>query len=307
MTADFGPDKALMPIITLSREGFKEYVETYSAKSARASVNAPGVYTYGTVIVNALDALDSRSEFPTPENRLLVDTVRHEGVHSTMPGEEILAITRPLMEGDQNVTEQEKASGHIIIPVKVGGFLEYNPGVNFYDATGKFIEEGFSESYAVRAKSNEISQITGGAPSIMIQRPDLGFQNSIIFSDDETQKLYSAADNTIYIPWRYACDVKVRASAKNRYSAISTPDAFAAYTIDILDCALPGLYQKMIESRCNPNVKEQVKERINSVQPGLYKQLSGLALNPRGLESGLVRTVIALGLADKRVKDVLRS
>jgi hypothetical protein len=77
----------------------------------------------------------------------------------------------------------------------------------------------------------------------------------------------------------------------------------AAYIINLLDRALPGLYNDMIRSGSDPGLKEHMRSRINGLHPNprilLYDYIARIPDTNTGAREALLNTMRRLGLPDR--------
>lgn len=72
------------------------------------------------------------------------------------------------------------------------------------------------------------------------------------------------------------------------------PSNFTAYALELLDNRAPGLYDDLLASRQDPAKQRDAIRKIESIRPGLYRQLRDLEYNERDFVHGLKLVMEAL-------------
>lgn len=199
----------------------------------------------------------------------------HEAAHSLGKGEHLI---RTVIERDRRTL-----LGGIAIHAGSMGKADLRKGTET-TIVGDFWEEAFADLTRVRAlrylgRTHDIEGNTNpfnvGAVAMM------GVPNE------------SSTENhgTISIPAEFAVSSKT-ISDKN-YIAHSASN-YAAYALELLDNHVPGLYEDLEAARQDPVRQREAIQKIESVQPGLYKQLRDLEYTNEDFADGLKTTVQVL-------------
>ncbi len=177
--------------------------------------------------------------------------------------------------------------------------LEVDPKHGFVKR-GAYFEEGFVESYAIRATNEILGSIAVICPPFTFTLASDG-KNLVGFSDGVTASPphYDKGNDCLYVPWRYAYAVGADEDRNIFINPQDTP--IAAYGIDLLDTQLPGLYSEMARSHTDPALREYIKERVDGIEKGLHKRLASLPYSYTGLREGTKIIVERLGIADQPV------
>jgi hypothetical protein len=288
LRADFGPQVADTPIAIISEEDYQEYDKTFN--NGRMP-KAGGFYSSGHItIVHQPEKNEIYGE-TYPLCNLL-----HEGGHSSMSDEEHIVSARPLTGRDTNVTESEQKAGHRIDILRAGGFQVFNPAIAPSRAIGNLWEESFAGSYTYRRKAEIGALTTFDEPSRRLDWRNQGLKYATIFTDSGPH--YDRSSNALSIPWKYGVGFYQFDEKGIPKTIALNACTYGAFALDILDSKLPGLFDAMMQSRREPALKPRIEARIDSIAPGLYRDLSLYHWNKSNAERALIKVIKALRIAD---------
>jgi hypothetical protein len=208
----------------------------------------------------------------------------HEAAHSLGRGEHLI---RTVAERENRI-----ALGGIAIDAGSLGKADLRKGTEV-TTVGNFWEEAFADLTRVRAlralrRTHDIDESTNPfeVGGVMM----MGVPNE---SDIENPGIIS-------LPAEFAMLSKT-ISEKN-YIAQSASN-FAAYALELLDRRVSGLYEDLLAARKDPVRQREAIKKINSVQPGLYKQLRDMEYTDEDFVEGLKVTLQALEGSELTQKD----
>lgn len=201
----------------------------------------------------------------------------HEGAHSLSgSGNRLLRTVR---QNDRRIALGGYATSGLI-----KADLKENSGTSL---VGDFWEEAFADFTRVKAlrelnRTNDLTEsktIEIGDGSVITVNPN-SMPGNVALGDS----------STIMMPAEYATLTKVSESGRNKVG--TAPSNFAAYALGLLDARLPGLYEDFVEAATHdPKRQADAIRKIESLQPGLYRQLRDLEYTEEGFAEGL-RVVI---------------
>ena len=83
-------------------------------------------------------------------------------------------------------------------------------------------------------------------------------------------------------------------SLPDKSQIVTSPPNFAAYALELLDTHAPGLYEDLKATRTNPIRQRDAIQKIESLRPGLYRELRDLEYNEKDFVQGLTSVLEAL-------------
>lgn len=173
------------------------------------------------------------------------------------------------------------------------GFRKYNsaaPDLKVHD-TGGYFEEGFSDLNRVDALTE-----LGREPRFDgAMRAEMG---CTYVGEGQETPLPDLTSQELIIPARFAMGAKTPDSEGKGGGIITAPAGIAAYGLELMDKAAPGLRETMIASRRDPKQQAQVIRLIESIRPGLYKELRQLPTTFEGATKGL--RIVGQAIRDRR-------
>lgn len=276
----------IAPITVLDAETFKE-VALLADPNGDPALN-DGFFFGGRVIV----AERKEQVKELFGSRAMLGLMIHEAAHSTMSDEHAI-ITTKIVEGTD---EENPTMMRVLAPVQTGGFRKYrldDKGNPEYE--GNFFEEGFADLSRVRyikraGQEPHIEGRTSGSP------------HGIIFFGEGATLDPQTDGEKIAIPVEFA-SAATNLTLENSEVVIphmEAPANLAAFGLDLLDKALPGLYGKMQAARKNPALFATVINEINSIHPNLYQTLRTLKYNRSDFKKGI--QIIQEALAGRSIE-----
>ncbi|HUC20932.1 MAG TPA: hypothetical protein VMR98_05590 [Candidatus Polarisedimenticolaceae bacterium] len=190
---------------------------------------------------------------------------------------------------------------HTATIMDVNGFLTFEEGVGEdgmpnLKRGGDFFEEGFADLTRVRYQER-LGKVQGAdGLAVGVTYGDgtrvrfVGEGRSAPLIDDE--------QDCVSVPMKFTSHAKPDENEK--VISITGASNVAAYAMDLLDTRVPSLFATMQASRTDAELKQQVAEMIDGVQPGLYQKLNRLSYTPEGphdFVEGL--KLVAAALEDK--------
>lgn len=285
------------PIYVLDSESFQEAIRQATKLRGETSPNdesSHGFFAYGRIVVQEYDDPDIQSAFG---DKLVVGTALHEAAHSGITRSNEAIVT-------QAVIEQDLATGGL------KKFYELKPqgGISGFRKLsarrgekvrleGDFIEEGFADSFRVRKMADRDQETYIGDRKIIID--DIRYVGEYAELTDAEKE-----DGFLNVPAKYG-EIKITDPWTDAALIMDNDAGLAAYGIDMLDSHMPGLFDKMIESRRNPALQAEVIAMINDIQPGLYTKLRKLAYTPEDFQEGV--RIIQGAIARKESSQLLHT
>jgi|GEM_PF-3560986 len=281
LAADFGAAAGDVPAIAIAADEYD------------------GVFGFDTAGVLALGSIMLRVDQRDIDDfglRPFIVTAFHEGAHSSAGLEnEIVSY----MHAPPVHAEAPFARPGVYRAVAVSPRSFIRPVRRSYggmEMGGSFWEEGFVESYALRRAEQMGMAVTASHTRRSTKIP-LAFT-----TDTAAMPHYSADEHRYFLPWRYATGVTNEGGAHSRLTI--TESCMPAYAVDLLDEALPGLFDAMIASRSNSSLLTDIKRRINSIATGLYDDVARLPHEGEAFQEGLFYVERALGVLALPVRDL---
>jgi hypothetical protein len=288
LRADFGQKVTNTPIAIISGEDYQQYNNLFTNGEKPA---VDGFYSAGHITL--VDRPKEVERFGELHSTLVL---LHEGAHSSMTDEEYVVSARPLTNHDTKITKNEQTIGHCISVLRIGGFKGFNPSVHPSKLLGVLWEESFAGSYTYRRKDEVGVPTTFDAPSRRLYWGDQGPKYAIVFAD--SGPYYDRTNKALNIPWQYAKGFH-RFDGKGIPKTVAlNASTYGAFALDILDSKLPGLFDEMMQSRREPALKSHIEARIDSIAPGLYRDLSLSRWDIPNAERALIKVIKALHIAD---------
>lgn len=203
----------------------------------------------------------------------------HEAAHSTGNGER--RSLRTVTEGERRRTHLARAV------IELGSWGRIDARKNAKNTiTGDFFEEAFADLTRVRAlRALDKVHDLDGATSVFGEHKSA--QMKMVPNSDDT--VYDG--EVIHIPAEFAMGSR---SVDGKNWRVSASPNFAAYALELLDRRVPGLYDDFIGARQDPKQQAAVIRKIESVRPGLYKDLRDLEYSEADFQMGLKLVVDAL-------------
>jgi hypothetical protein len=204
----------------------------------------------------------------------------HEAAHSTAGEPKNIVITAA---GANAIG----GYGYITPDNLVSGFRKYetqrqNARIR---PVGNFLEEGFADLTRVR-----LLQRAGREPKIdgIVEGPEVWLLGSDAAPPEDDADL-----GRITMPARFAAAIAILDDGWVASYDVSAN--FAAYGLELLDQHTPGLFEQMQAARREPHRYAEVIKAINSIEPGLYKELRKIAYTREGFKGGLrlIETAVA--------------
>jgi len=277
----------------------RQFNQAHRLVDARASIGTLGAVLLGQVLL--LEQPHAREAFgPDYMGGLIVHELGH---YSADDG--LAIVTRemdvaPPLYHHPHIYTGDGGRQYDLQTLPESGFVRVPPdfGVNSVAApVGSFWEEGFVDSGRVRFMQEQgiAWPVEAGHEwqnfiadhSMRLDLADPTPKKGLVRTD--------GARSTVRLPWRYTNGVNLTGAEPQ--TLMSTP-ALAAYAVDLLDQRLPGLYETMRQSRRQPALQQEVRDRINSLAPDLYETLELHSYDPADFNNGL-RSVITV-LAQER-------
>ena len=101
--------------------------------------------------------------------------------------------------------------------------------------------------------------------------------------------------NVISFPAEFTASAKATLIARNASN-------FAAYGLELLDNRVPGLYDDLLASRQDPTKQRDAIRKIESIRPGLYRELRELEYTTEDFLHGLKLVIEALGSSQSETR-----
>lgn len=165
--------------------------------------------------------------------------------------------------------------------------------------TGDFWLEAFADLTRVRAlRELERSNHMSGHPKVV----DYG--NGLVvhvLSANSIAPLVSPETDGIAMPAEFALIARTQVPTMRNVTGTSAAN-FAAYGLDLLDQAQPGLYDTMLAGIYDPRAQAEFIRNVEAVKPGLYRELGMLPYSDEGFTTGLLAIGAALGRLNEPIK-----
>lgn len=202
----------------------------------------------------------------------------HEAAHSTNGDDE--TIIRTVQERDRRVS-----LGGIAINKRSLGKADLRRETE-YKVTGEFWEEAFADLTRVRALRalGRVHDLEANS------RPFEPIEGVTIVTVPNGTNVNQS--NVISFPAEFAMAAKTIDT--DNWSAKS-PSNYAAYALELLDNHTPGLYDDLRAARTDPTRQRDAIQKIESVRPGLYRELRDLEYNLHDFVRGLTSVLDTLG------------
>jgi hypothetical protein len=273
LAADFGPEVGSAPITLLTEAGVKQMHEKLPIQQKYEGANILG----RMVIFSRED---------DPYYAML--TGLHEGAHFAASDKKELIMPFHISKAEHATGMMEKRAGWQWLWTHSNGFTGFPPNA------GVLWEEGFATSYALR-RLEALGLTPHQYGNLQAERVSARLAD-LRFVDDMSDAYYDAGERIVHVPWKYA---RLFPNQANGWTAIGvSEDKLTAYAIDLLDERLPGLFDEMMQSRGDPDMKNFVRERINSIgSRQAYDNLAGGRYNLDDAVLGLIHIMRCLGLA----------
>lgn len=201
----------------------------------------------------------------------------HEAAHSTNGSDEkLIHIVRQHNNG--------AGLGGIAINERSFGKADLRKGTE-YKVTGDFWEEAFADLTRVRALRalGRVHDLTGNSKPF---EPVEGITMVTVPNGTSVDQ-----PNVISFPAEFTLCAKTLGD--DNWSVKGASD-YAAYALELLDNHTPGLYEDLKAARTNPTRQKDAIQKIESVRPGLYRELRDLEYNVHDFVLGLTTVLEAL-------------
>lgn len=280
---DFGPAAAGMSVTLLEPPAFARAVEL---GGLAVPANTAATVAAGRLLLRLDPAV--MANYGTGH---VLGLGLHETAHASEPAE---------------VVQATKHTGHGAYAYREiiqGGFVEavdWSEGWFDMPLTGVFWEEAFADSYRVRRLA-----------SLGLACTAEGWVDNLYYGDgtrigmtdgvSRTPRISQARDGTriINLPWRYLYAGPLYAG--NTVRAQLSEPALAAHALDLLDERRPGLFDTMLASRQEHDLKRRVREQVDRFSPGLYDHLSKINEGAGSFRRGLAAVMKLLGVGHEPV------
>jgi len=172
-------------------------------------------------------------------------------------------------------------------------------------AGASYLSQGYIASYATEGcvllgATYDTEELGDLLMSPDTDRPALGYSHG----HDNTPYIRPQTGR-LMLPFRYLAGLQEygynEETDRTRINVYTDVTSIAALGFDLLDNRAPGLRQAMRALITNPDAREQVIGLIDSVKPGLYKELLDLQDDAHGYRRGTEMVLGALGLTDAPV------
>lgn len=195
----------------------------------------------------------------------------HEAAHSSDRNEYHICTVEKSVDRT-SPTSVQTGIGRLIIS---GGLrkADMRKGAKSDEEVGMFWEEAFADLTRVRAL-----RVLGHTHDV--EGPSL---NGELMTDDDRMMVVAPNNtaaqslwvtrNTLVLPAEFALASKTRDNHNFTKLAYSN---LAAYALELLDTAVPGIYDDLEMARNEPKLQAQAIRKINSIRPGLYRELRDL-------------------------------
>ncbi|HMI09359.1 MAG TPA: hypothetical protein VK497_03075 [Candidatus Saccharimonadales bacterium] len=164
---------------------------------------------------------------------------------------------------------------------------------------GEFWEEGSADLYRVKAM-NELGIAWEDIP---------GAADTQVTPDDSTKVKYvgrgknlpniASDTKSLAVPLKYAGGAL--STGPQQVFIHPSLSGIAAYGINLLDQRAPGLYDDLMKGRKDPEAYRHFVQKVESIQPGLYRNLSRLSQDTMSFVYGTKDILRALDLDDKEL------
>lgn len=201
----------------------------------------------------------------------------HEAAHSTSGNDE--KLIRTVRERDRRVS-----LGGIAISERSFGKADLRRETE-YKVTGDFWEEAFADLTRVRAL-----RALGRAHDIQGATNPFTTEGGVVVKGVPNESNHDDHDS-ITLPAEFAL---LSRSLPDKNQIVTSPPNFAAYALELLDTHTPGLYEDLKAARANPTRQRDAIQKIESLRPGLYRELRDLEYNEKDFVRGLTSVLEAL-------------
>jgi hypothetical protein len=190
----------------------------------------------------------------------MLGNMLHEGGHSSGGESKSIVVSRVLPNEDGSGYKRyiRSAGG-------LSGFRKYKFEGDSIEIIGDFIEESFAGLLRVRGleRLDKVPHVEG----FQILREGIRYlgENTIPNKGDEQ----------LTMPLKFI----TAAVLKGQIAVYGDVSHVGAYGLTLLDEARPGLFEQMKLSRRDPTKHHEVIKTINSIKPGLYRELRELSYN----------------------------
>jgi hypothetical protein len=270
LRADF-PDSPERPLYIVNPENYHRLLP-----QARGS---GGSFAHNHVLLLKAD----------PENIQLfgINHLVHSGLHEGFHGTAV----------NGHAEYHSFADEKTISLVGLSGYDGYNPTIR--ESSHKIIEEGTADLYAV-SRIESMGRAIEVRPNEFHRTSVYRYEAPVTFTHANNTPHIDPASLAPYVPVAY-----LAAAAVDEHNiiipsrgAVNSDAALGAYGLALLDQAAPGLRQSLLEGRTNPDAAQAIPGYIDSIEPGLYKELGQAQYTSLGFLRALLRVHQALGIAN---------
>lgn len=201
----------------------------------------------------------------------------HEAAHSTSGNNE--KLIRTVQEHNRRII-----LGGIAINERSFGKVDLRKDSE-HRITGEFWEEAFADLTRVRAL-----RALGRTHDIQGSTNPFTTEGGVVMKGVPNESNHDDHDS-ITLPAEFALLSK---SLPDKNQIVTSPPNFAAYALELLDTHTPGLYEDLKAARTNPIRQRDAIQKIESLRPGLYRELRDLEYNEKDFVHGLTSVLEAL-------------
>lgn len=272
----------IAPIIVLDQENFVAALTTANETTS----DFAGAYFGGYALV---------CEHPDTGVRellgkdLVLGNAIHEAAHSTARSEAKTIISSKVTPGLGKVVLNRVVSSNVHL-----GFVKPRREDMEIVSDGNYWEESFADLTRVRFLGELGREPKADDEEIVDDRLKVKYAGRGVDAP-----LPKDGDEMITVPVRFAqCTAKIE--GQDASILLSAPNGIAAYGLDLLDKEVPGLYETVQASRGDHTKQRDVIQMIDSVKPGLYRELRVLPYSIEGFRQGVIK--IGEAIRDRRVQ-----
>lgn len=263
---------SIAPTLILEAENFVKALEI--AGQPLASV---AYYQFGRNIICDREILNAGAKISRDE---MLSLILHETAHSTAELTKLTAVGRMI-------------GGTALNPIRRLDIYDQKNTFNKHYFTeagsrnyGSFLEEGFADLTRVKVRTRLGREVSADDANLAVDE----FGVRYLGRNLESQVL-SYQQDLPAIPIRFGSSVTFGQRGSVELSCYNS--SIAGYGLELLDKMVPDLYETMIESRTDPSKQRDFIRMINSVQPGLYRELQLLGYATADFRQGVVRIIEA--------------
>jgi len=274
LTEKYFADEGLeiAPLRVISRDS-QQQAYKIAGISDSDSKEREGEYTCGRALV-----IENKKKYELFGDDFVLGTALHEAAHSTSGNDEkFIRIVR----------ERERKASLDLIATDERNLWKVVLGREAENrVTGDFWEEAFADLTRVRALRT-LGRVHDIESNLWPSEQEVEGVTIVIVPNGTKVNL----PDTISFPAEFA-DVAKTVDGIDGVGR-SAPN-YAAYALELLDGHIPGLYEDLKAARTNPTRQRDAIQKIESLRPGLYRELRDLEYNDKDFIRGLATVLDAL-------------